>query len=704
MSEEQVTQPKKKVKDMTPEELRAYNLAAQHRSRKAKREIAEKEFREAECNEKIGKKDAFDVLTERGIVNRHVQETVYELAELAAREHKIPFNDYLVRHGLRATLSESSLEDTGTEAVTGELINHAELYALWDFSLNRHPEITFEKFLELRHVCKTDCFRLGKEILGKDFHDSPHGVWANYFPQFNPDTLRSDYDQEAMKLWLDSQSEKKDYLLLASRNCYKSSFAVIWIVSAILCCPDLRCLLVSETTPLSKGFIRQLRGYFEIQNTNNPTLFNSLFPEMMIPAGEGTVLNFQSPMARLGLIQNTAQSTSMDSSVAGQRADILLFDDPISNLTTGNEDIRQSGVDRFDLVQKLREVGGISATLGTPWHEQDLYATLLKRNEEDDDKPLQFRIDPAWKVKPEFADKKLADLEESDVTLLFPTRLTWKFLQKERKSNERFFRSQNLVEFLPDEDAAFKINFEEDVLRASIVALKDVPVGDNVIGVDIAFSQSKYADNSAICVARIWKNDLNEMCMTVLECLADRYRMSEVALHIAMFTQKYNPRTVLIEKAQSADLIQAEINRAAIRCGVGVPAHFVPISTQKGNKLIRLKGLETLLMAGRLKFASGEYIDRLFNELGRQDGKKSSSGKKDDQCDALGIIQRFFAPAITVDNDTDLEESRKILKAQRDKALMQSNYGRIFGQTDAIPMPSLQEPYRHPLQPIWDRR
>ncbi len=203
---------------------------------------------------------------------------------------------------------------------------------------------------------------------------------------------------------MESQSEKSDFLLLASRNCYKSSFAIVWLCSLILCLPDVRALLVSETTPLSKGFIKSLRGYFEVQNVNNPTLFNQLFPEFMIPAGEGSVLTFQSPMAHLGLIQNTAQSTSMDSSVAGQRADVLLYDDPISNLSTGNErNAATSGVEKFDLVQKLREVGGLTLVLGTPWHSiSDLYSTLLKRSEEDDDKATLTRsgLIPRGAIKP----------------------------------------------------------------------------------------------------------------------------------------------------------------------------------------------------------------------------------------------------------------------------------------------------------------
>jgi hypothetical protein len=544
---------KKPISEFSEDELRVYNAEAQQKVRDQKKSRIDSRNQQPRSKAEPSRKDALAILADRGITNAHVQETLFDLAEQAAHHYKLPVNDHLLRHGLHATLAvldgEELPQDSEDSEAAGELISKNSLYALWDFSMCCHPKISFEEFLSKRHECKTDCFYLGKEILGKDFHEV-HKAWSNFFPKFNPDILPVNYDQEDAKKWMDSQAEKKDFLLLASRNCYKSSFAIVWLCSLILCLPDVRALLISETTPLSKGFIKSLRGYFEVQNVNQPSIFNQLFPEFMIPAGEGSVLTFQSPMAHLGLIQNTAQSTSMDSSVAGQRADVILADDPISNLSTGNEEMRQSGVEKFDLVQKLREVGGLTLILGTPWHQSDLYATLLKRNEEDDSRPLQFRIDPAWTVKPEAKHKSLKDLEENDVVLLFPERLTWKFLQKERRSNERFFRSQNLVEFVPDEDSELKINFDHDVLVQNIVSLKDLPQGETVITVDVAFSQSRYADNSAISVVRLYTNPQTaEKCMAVLTVDAGRMRMSELAHRLVMLARQFSPRNVVIEKS-----------------------------------------------------------------------------------------------------------------------------------------------------------
>jgi hypothetical protein len=111
-----------------------------------------------------------------------------------------------------------------------------------------------------------------------------------------------------------------------------------------------------------------------------------------------------------------------------------------------------------------------------------------------------------------------------------------------------------------------------------------------------------------------------------------------------------------------------------------VPVWWCPTSNQKGAKRIRLKALEILLAQGRLKFVPGAYIDELFAELERLDGTKSSSSKKDDRADSLGLAQKLFLPAISVDQDKkDLEESQRMLAEQRQAALRNANYSRIFG-------------------------
>jgi hypothetical protein len=163
----------------------------------------------------ITKSQAREILVGRGVRNQHVLDTLLDLAEIAQEHNRIPYNTYLFSHGLRATLQsiETGIEQEAPavtqDPVTGELINRTELYLLWDYGFFREPEMTFEAWLDLRHACKTSAFTLGRDVLGKDFHEV-HQKWTDFFPQFNPDTLPADgkYTQEDAKKWMGQQGRE----------------------------------------------------------------------------------------------------------------------------------------------------------------------------------------------------------------------------------------------------------------------------------------------------------------------------------------------------------------------------------------------------------------------------------------------------------------------------------------------------------------
>jgi hypothetical protein len=274
----------------TPER-KTYDRIRKQESRERQRQSKQAESYKYNSANIPTKAEAIEVLGQR-IQNLHVIDVAYDLGVLAAERHGITANRFFWVNGLQQTLKskdqrkEQPLELNHTEEVEGELTSRGDLFALWDYSISWREQITFEEFLHVRHICKTDAFELGL-ILGKDFHEKPHGAWRDFFPKFQP-TLKSGYSQEEMKQWLDKQSVFKDRLLMASRNAYKSSWNVVWLLTAVLCCPDIRLLLVSETSKLSKGFIRGFRNYWEVANKREPTRFQQLFPEHMIPAGDGS--------------------------------------------------------------------------------------------------------------------------------------------------------------------------------------------------------------------------------------------------------------------------------------------------------------------------------------------------------------------------------------------------------------------------------
>ena len=658
------------------------------------------------------KSEAKNILEAR-IQNGHVIDTVYDLLMQAAEQMGISANCYLFQNGVMATLrslqekQEHTITEISDEPVSGELLTRSELYALYDAGIAWREEISFDEFLQIRQNCKRDCYFLGKEILNKDFA-ACHKAWSDFFPKFDPSTLPPDYTQKQAIQWLDSQCVKKDFLLMASRNSFKSSFNHIWLLTLILCLPDIRILLVSETKPLSKDFIAAIRGYFE---TDKNSRFQQLFPEFVIPMGDGSVLSLEVPLAHLRLAQSI-ESTSMDSAVAGRRADVIVFDDPISDKTVGNETQRLASIAKHDSLKKLREVGGLSVVLMTPWHEQDLGAELLRRNEDDDDKPLAYRIDAAWTLKPEFAlneegkPRDLREIREHMVDLLFPERLSWKFLQAELRANPAFFASQNLCIFPRDVDADIRCTFDEVRLKEHVKPISffiTSPVSKTVLAVDTAFSVAHTADFSCLTTIKILKHEGKDATV-VWDVDMNRWPYSDLALHIVLAIQKHLPTDCVIEKDRTWMTLQREIMRQAAIRGVILPHIYWREPAAGGSsplqKSKRVKALEPLLANDQLWFIQAHWTDVCLEQLRKFDGiTKSSASRKDDFPDSLATgIQTYFPYKFEgrVEKSPDQKAAEEAATAEANQRAM---YARYFGNepVNLRPEPAEPEVERNPF-------
>jgi hypothetical protein len=660
------------------------------------------------------KAEARSLLELRGLKNDHVIKTTYSLLMTAAQENGIPANRFLFANGIKNTLESIDaaearpLEDIPVEPVTGELLTRPELYALYDTSISWREELSFDEFLDIRHTCKTNCFLLGRDILQKDFAQI-HETWSEFFPRFDPDTLPPAYNQRQAIEWMKQQADTKNFLMLASRASFKSSWSHVWLLSLILCLPDIRVLLVSETRPLALDFIGVIRSYFETVSGQD-SRFLHLFPEFAITSDDGSKLSLDVPTARLRLAQSI-ESTSMDSAVAGRRADIILFDDPISSTSCENEEQRAKSVKKFDALCKLREAGsGLVAVLGTPWAHDDLYAKIIERNDNDPDKPWAVRIDPAWTRKPDAVRKKLRDLVEDDVNLLFPERLTWKFLQSELRQNETFFMSQNLVIFPEEENSDLKVEFsEEDLLQRTVKHefFSQSPLLETVMSIDTAFSTSRFADFSCIATLEL-RSHYNKTVAVVKDVVLDRLKQSELAVAIVEAIMKHSPHRVVIEKDGPWESLAEAIKRAAMLRNVVLPYIFwrPPNPGNKQNaKAKRVKALEPMIPEGTLWFiASAIWNEQVIAQFTKFDGvTKSNSSRKDDSPDAVAIGIESFFPRTQEEKQPTTQQDRERQEEEekaRQQMMQQDMYRRMFGDRNTPPpKPTEPEAMSKPTDP-----
>ena len=201
----------------------------------------------------VTKADALELLAQR-IANPHVREVCYDLAVECAESTGIFPNRFFFAHGYQRSVEsrkgrkEVFLAVDPTVIIPSEVVHQGDLYAIWDYSVSwRETDVTFEDFVAMRRILKSDWFELGL-FMGKQFEEKPHRGWAEIlFPVFTP-SLPPNYTQEEMRQWLIKQQSPthpattRDFLLQASRNSFKSSVGLIFLTQAILCAPSLRLL------------------------------------------------------------------------------------------------------------------------------------------------------------------------------------------------------------------------------------------------------------------------------------------------------------------------------------------------------------------------------------------------------------------------------------------------------------------------------
>jgi hypothetical protein len=288
------------------------------------------------------------------------------------------------------------------------------------------------------------------------------------------------------------------------------------------------------------------------------------------------------------------------------------------------------------------------------------------------------------------------------VTLLFPERLSFKFLQSELKSNPAFFASQNLCIFPRDADADIKCTFEEVKLREHCKPLsffqQDL-VTKTVLSIDTAFSTAMSADFSCLTTIKILKHE-NKDAAVVIDVDMARYTYSDLAVHIVQAIDRHRPTEVVIERDRSWQTLQREVMKAALLRGIILPHIYWREPAAGGSapmqKSKRVKGLEPLLANDQLWFVSAHWTEQCIEQLRKFDGiTKSSVSRKDDFPDSLAQGIAIYFPF----NDGrklvgKSPEQKAAEEAAQDDWKRREIYKRYFGNTpvNLQPEPVQDEP------------
>lgn len=476
-----------------------------------------------------------------------------------------------------------------------------------------------QALVKISERCRWDLFYLARYILNYDLmEEDVHGdvckyaesLYLSHPPEWTPPNATQGTGLEDQ-----FHEGSTNLLLLLPRGTFKTSVITIaFSLQNILHDPNIRILLDSETFSKSKAFLAEIKGHLE-SNEEFREVFKTIHG---VYPNEGRKKELLWTDSQVNLAcrnkprkEPTFSCAGIDVTKNGMHYDLIIFDDLHSENNVTNKEQIDKVKDHWRLSYSLLDPGKPMIIIGTRWHFDDLYQLILDEHRDE------FNILVRRAIK-------------EDGTLLFPSRLTRKFLDsvKEKQGSAHFSR-QYQNEPIDDETATFK---HKDMHRKKWEEVKDIPI-NWCLTIDPS-EKGEYSDFAAFVVAgmdyqrNLYVRHITRKKLTYSEIINETFRLYSLFL----------PRTIAIEVVFAQKTIMHEMTNEQKRRGTWLPIQEVRQRTT--SKEERIKALAPFYEFGHIfHIAECPQLDELEYEL-----LKFPSGKHDDVADALASQLDFLSP------------------------------------------------------------
>jgi phage terminase large subunit-like protein len=183
------------------------------------------------------------------------------------------------------------------------------------------------------------------------------------------------------------------------------------------------------------------------------------------------------------------------------------------------------------------------------------------------------------------------------------------------------------------------IKFNEDVLRRLLLPRGTAVEGETVLIIDYARESNPRNDDSAILAAKI-VYDGGVKSYVILGIASDHWPILELPYQIVQGARRHSSKKIWIERLANWPLLSQEISRQAKKYGIdlGHVTFFKP-SKKKAAKAERLRRFHCLCESGNVKFAWGNYTEKVFAQLVNFDCEsKTNHTRRDDCADVCGLL------------------------------------------------------------------
>lgn len=281
------------------------------------------------------------------------------------------------------------------------------------------------------------------------FNERTHGKIFDSFLKADP---LKPYDQ-----W----SDIKERVTLAFRGATKSTIVAGFITQMVLCDKNIRIMILSGKLQHAKTILASARRPF-LANDAILALFGGVGPGGYgITIDEAAGDSFMCPCRdpELNLRDPTIQIATFDSVKAGAHIEIAIFDDCTNEINCANPELVEKCEQHWDDTYELLEPGGYRHFFGTRWADDDtdLPQVIRQRGldyaeENEGIVNTTYVAVPVWELKdpnnPDVIERDRKNkLTPTDVNLIWPQKVTSRFLWPKYRANPEKFNKQYLLRY-----------------------------------------------------------------------------------------------------------------------------------------------------------------------------------------------------------------------------------------------------------------
>lgn len=405
--------------------------------------------------------------------------------------------------------------------------------------------------------------------------------------------------------WIQREEAKRHLLVLLPRDHGKSAYAGYYVAWLVVKNPAIRVLYISATSNLATKQLKFIKDILTSKTVQN------YWPDLIHPE-EGkrekwteTEIAVDHPKRRAEYIRDpTIWSAGLTTSIVGMHADLIVMDDVVTDDNADTEEGRSKVRRQYSFLASIEGTNGRQLIVGTRYHPQDLYTSLLDALIEQFNKYAELiGTEKLYEV----FERQVEDRGDGTGEFLWP-------LQKTKDGQAFGFDIQILArkraQYL--DPAAFYAQYYNDPnhISAGGIPREDFQYYDKVhlsrsngqwfykgrrlnlfASIDFAFSLAKKADYTAIVVIGV---DSNQHYY-VLEI--SRFKVGDNPVYqyfqeILMLHRKWDFRKMRAEITGAQDVIVKDLKQNYIRVhGLALSIDDYRPTRNEGTKLERIRNI-----------------------------------------------------------------------------------------------------------------